>query len=175
MNIDKYIKKTIVTNEDYTQAAEFLSFFKSKLKEIVFEKEKATKPINEGLKAIRAKYAPTIDKLEATIAELTKDIIIYNAEQAKREADILKSIEASQTDPLTAIAEISAIVTPSKVITSTGLMTFRTDKVLEITDINKIPREYLLPDLPKIKNALKDGIKIEGAVLNEIRVPVNRK
>ncbi len=50
----------------------------------------------------------------------------------------------------------------------------RRDKVLEIYDEKKLPREYLIPNEKLITGDLKDGKEIPGAHLIIREIPITR-
>ena len=74
----------------------------------------------------------------------------------------------------TAVKKIENIETPDhQVATEAGLVKFREDKVLKITDETKIPREYLVVDEKKLLEALKGGVIVPGAEIDIKMTPVN--
>ncbi|MGE9196003.1 siphovirus Gp157 family protein, partial [Escherichia coli] len=49
-------------------------------------------------------------------------------------------------------------------------VSFREDRVLKIVDESKIPRKYLVIDKTAVKDDLKNGIDVPGAVLETVLV-----
>ena len=165
--------KTIETPQQMEYASDTLGKLKLQLKEVVKDKEKVTAPLNEALKAERARYAPIIDAIETSISEITQAITVYNNAQLELQASILENAEL---DPLQAINTLSTINTNAKVQTSTGSLSFRVDRVLDIINDKIIPRKYLTINTQKILTDLKatPPIKIKGVQLKEIHTPVSR-
>ena len=71
----------IVDEKSMINATEILSQANKYLKDLVADKETMTKPINESLKVIRAKYKPLEIKLEGIIANIRNSMTSYQTEQ----------------------------------------------------------------------------------------------
>lgn len=180
--IEKAQNLKITGPKQITQATEFLSQANTYLDKLTEEKEKLTKPINEALKEIRARYKPTELVLQEAISTLRSSISKYQTEQLKLKQKEEEKIAArigegkGKIKLETAVEKMSSISTPAQNIqTDTGSIRFRTDKVLKITDPNKIPREYLILDESAILKALKLGAIIPGAEIELIQTPINSR
>ncbi len=73
----------IVDEKSMTGATEVLSQANKYLKDLIADKEKITKPINESLKAIRAKYKPIETQLEDIISNIRSSMTKYQTEQIR--------------------------------------------------------------------------------------------
>lgn len=74
-----------------------LAQFKDKLKALDADEKSLTAPLNSSLKAIRAKYKPSKEQLERSIATMRDAMNVYKrAEDIKREADRLALEELSK-------------------------------------------------------------------------------
>lgn len=173
-------KIEIVDAVSMKNATETLSLLNQRLDSITEEKEKVTKPLNEALKAERARWKPYETQLEDAISMIRTGMSKYQTAEAKRikdEADAIASRVKEGKGNLTletASKKIAAIEKPADVVnTDVGQVKFRTDKKLKITDENKIPREYLVVDEKKLLDALKNGIVVSGAEIEEIQTPIN--
>ena len=51
--------------------------------------------------------------------------------------------------------------------TAFGVIHFRKNSVIEVVDIDKVPRKYMMVDLLKVKADLKDGVEISGIKVTE--------
>lgn len=130
-------------------------FLKEKLGERV-------KPLKEEINALQGQIKPYLDQLKSGEAVIKAKILEYSKieaelrEKARQEA--LKNI-----DPFDTTTDLTEF---NKQKISNSSITRRRD--IEVVDESKIPREYLTPDLKKIKadmlKAVKpvkiDGVKI---------------
>lgn len=159
------------------QASTIRTEAKKFLKQITEEKEKVTKPLNEALKAERARFKPFEDQLDAVITHLDKQMIAYQSAEAARvkeqEAKIAARVGEGRghIKPETAIAKLAAIDTVDK---NVGGTRFVTDYEVVVTDIRAIPDEFVKIEVRTmlVKAALKAGQKIAGVELKEIQRPV---
>lgn len=168
--------------EDMPKAVTMLSELNKMLDRITTEKEKVTKPLNEALKAERGRWKPSETILETAIGYMRKSITAYQTEQ-KRIADAELDKIAARVAPgkgnlnaPTATAKMDAVEKPEEsVTTNAGNVTFRTDKKCEVENITKIPYEYLIPDMVKIRAAMKAGTEITGVRYWEEETVINRR
>ena len=157
---------TIKTDKDLAQASETLSKlnkFGDALKE---DREKITAPLNEALREVRAKYKPLETVLTTSIALIRGKMTAFHTEQTRRAEEALSSgnfEDAVDTVPV------------SKLQTASGNVTFKKVQQLKITNLTKIPREYLIPDEDMITSALKEGKVVAGCELEEVSTLVNRR
>lgn len=165
----------IKTNTELEKAASLLIDLKTQYKAITADKEKLTKPLNESLKGIRAKYEPKLTELDAQITALSKAITSYKALQATQASATLDKVLTHTIDPLQAIASITQSTSADKVATAGGSMTYMTTYSIRITDAGAIPREYLDINEARIKTALRAGSPVPGAELISNQIPVIRK
>lgn len=168
----------INSKETLAQASDIRSQVKSYLKKLTEEKEKVTKPLNDALKAERARFKPFEEKAEAILEQLDAKMIAYQTAEAKRAAEEEAKIAARVGEGKgklkleTAMTKMADIDTPDKVVGNTR---FVTDYELVITDIKAIPDQYLKIEVKTaaLKTVLKSGVKIPGCSLREIQRPVN--
>lgn len=170
----------IQTKKDMVAATELLSQANKYLKAVIEEKEKVTKPLNEALKAERARFKPLETKLEGMIAAIRANMSTYQTAEVARAREEAAKIAArigegkGKLKVETAVNKIENIETADEsVSTDSGMVKFREDKVLKITDEEKIPRKFLLVDEKAVLAALKNGEKVPGAEIEIKLVPVN--
>lgn len=48
-----------------------------------------------------------------------------------------------------------------------GVVHLRKNTVIEVTDVNKVPRSFMQPNMAKIKQAVKDGKEVPGITVSE--------
>jgi len=89
-----------------------------------------------------------------------QDIQIAKAE--KKTEQIEKKVESGEMSFEKAAEKIIEATPQKNVTTDNGAVQFRTRDVVEIEDETKIPREYLIPDMVKIKKVALAGVEIPG-------------
>ena len=168
----------IKVSEDLPPAVELLSRLNLVNDRIVAEREKVTAPLNQALKAERARWKPMELQNTQAIEMIREKMSKYQTKQMQLQKDKEAKIAQKLTDgKITldkAIEQIEKVKTPDKEIATTaGLVQFRESQILEITDESLIPREYLMVDEKKLLADLKNGKNVEGAKLTIIQCPIN--
>jgi len=154
----------VVTADDYRQAAEHLRALTAKYKELDERRKQATRPLDESKKAIMSWFRPAIDSLEFSIDALKARMTSYNERQVAIERQASENAAAAlvakrPVDETAMTTAFAGSVTATEGIAVAHVWDF------EVTDPAKLPREYLLPDLQKIRavvRALKAEAVIEG-------------
>jgi len=155
--------------EQEKESVDILAKIKTTGKMLTARKEEITRPLMTSLSKIRDLFKPR--ELELAEAEkiIKSKVLAYRIEQdekaEKEKARIAARVEKGTMKPETAGQKLAAIPDTAKtVVSSSGskLSTVTVQKV-RILDEQSIPREYLVPDLAKITNAiLKEGAVIPG-------------
>lgn len=171
-------REVLVTNKDeYTQAGDVMKMCKQKIKEVEEERKTFTAPIDEAKKRIMAKAKEITEPLEKYIEKIEKAMGSWYLAEQKRIAEENKRLEeeaiakaqaeqSTSTDIVVPIVE-SVKTTRGQVSTTTGT----TYNDFELVDLSLVPREYLMLDESKVKEAINRGgvkeiagIKIEEKV-----------
>lgn len=169
-------RDVVVTNKDeYTQAGDVMKMCKQKIKEVDEERKTFTAPIDEAKKRIMAKAKEITEPLEKYIEKIEKAMGAWYLVEQKRIADENKRLEeeaitkakeenSTSTDIVVPIVE-QVKTTHGNVATTTGI----TYNDFELVDLNLVPREYLMLDESKVKEAInKGGVKeIAGIKIEE--------
>ncbi len=170
----------IVDTTTLTQAIEYLSQVNRYLDNVVADREKITKPINQSLREIRLKYKPTESALETLVSILRDKMSKYQTnlanEAKKAQEKIAKRIgEGSGHYKLeTALSKLDAITKPEEeIITATGSAKFRAVQVLVVDSLAKIPDLYFDLNEKRLLEDMKGGKQIDGAHLDTIQSPIN--
>ena len=164
----------IKTANDLTKATNTLNEIKIIGEMIKSKKEGMTKPANEILKNARAFFNP-VEKEYLKAEKIVKDkmLFYYQAEKAKaakQEKKIVEKVEKGQMNFDKAADKIEAITPQKTVEAKAGTVQFRTIRDIEIVDETKLPREYLVPDMVKIRKVVLAGIEIPDVKLVEKQV-----
>lgn len=170
--------KDIKSSEDMLLAADALSNLNRILDRLTTEKEKLTTPLNATLKEVRARYKPAETQLEDLIADIRTKMGAYQTmmvtKQKVEAAKIADKLNAGKIKVETAVKKIEALDrTDEVVIVDGGSVSFRTDKLLKIIDVTKIPRNFMIPNEKLILEALKKGLSVEGCEIEEKLTPIN--
>jgi hypothetical protein len=93
-----------------------------------------------------------------------------------KEDEMANALIAGKVDIDKASTALSNMKKPEqKVVTDGGSISFRTDQILKVTAIDKIPHEYFDLNEKKVLSALKLGKSIPGAEIELIQTPINRR
>jgi len=170
----------ILVNADYTkitskpkldQAKVFLTGIKDYKKSLKVRKERITKPMTDALKNIRDLFRPVEDKISnaeiVVKGKISEYLNVLEAEAEKKKEEVEKKINEGD------INLDQATKTLEKVESKTDNIKKRVIKEVEITDINKIPRKYLVPDMVFIRKDALDGKDIEGIKVIEKTIIVS--
>ena len=154
----------IKTKDDLPMAAELLSEIKIVGKAITEKKESITKPLNLALKNARAFFAPVetqYENAERIVKNKMNDF--QNAELAKaaKKTEVIENkVEEGKMSFDKAVEKIEEITPEKKVEAKSGSIQFRTVKEVIIKDENKIPREYLVLDMVKIRKVRSEERRV---------------
>lgn len=163
----------VINSEDTNKAAtDQLSEIKKAQKLIEIEKQKVLGPLNEAVKAERDRWRPIENfASEAESIIKTKMLGWYNVVRKKAEeerqriendARIKKAatIEKKMEEVKVEQQKAAPVVVKTE---SGGGSQIKKIQVFKIHDEKLIPREFLTPDVQKIKQAIKDGRAVPGA------------
>ena len=178
---DKIAEIQIVDTKSMEIANDHLSVAKAQLKAITEEKEKVTKPMNEALKAERARWKPAEDALDYVIKDIRKKMSAYQTEQDRIAREKEEKIAArvgegkGKLKVETAVNKMNEIErAPEKIESEKGKLSFRTVKKFEVQDTGMLPPDYILPDLSAIRKAMLAGLELPGVKYWEEKEPINR-
>lgn len=149
----------IQDDEDYEFASDTLRAVKALSKEIEARRKKVTGPIHQALEEFRSWYRPPLQVLAKAEKQLKEKIGSYALKkEQEREAQMRAVAAASQKGDFDAAHAASRSL--AEVPQVKGI-SFRREWRYEITDFEKVPREFLTLDHSAIrlhiKNAGKDA------------------
>jgi hypothetical protein len=165
----------IKSQEDMVKATDVLSKIKSVGKLVKERKELITRPLMESLNSVRDLFKP-IEQTHADAERIIKGKMLdwQNAEEARQEKErlaIANRVEKGTMKPETAVAKMEKIApVQTSAQGKVGTVTTRIVKKYRVTDESKLPREFLVPDMGKISEALKAGQVVPGAEIYEEKV-----
>ena len=155
---------TVDSPQTLEQATSTLSQLNTYLDQLTTEKEKVTKPLNEAIKAERARFKPLEEQLANAIQSIRQSITVYATNQAKialqQEQKIL---DDKRTKLETKVQQLAELEQPTaKVTTDQGSISFVTVRKYRVTDKNLIPHYFLEVNDTLVKQAMKEGRQIQG-------------
>lgn len=153
---------TVSSPEDMERGADMLHVIKKIEDSIITRKEAITRPLMAALSSAREMFKP----LELGHAEAKKTIkgkmLVYQVAEEERvaadKAKIEGRVERGTMRADTAIKKLNEMEEAPKSATgSVGKASVRTIVKIRISDESLIPREYLVPDMTKITEAVLRG------------------
>jgi len=164
----------IKTADDLLLATEVLSKIKLVGKQITEKKEGITKPLNEALRNVRALFAP-LETAWTNAEKIVKEKMVAYRNSALSKADektgaIERRVESGRLSFEKAVGKIEAITPQKTVEAKLGGIQFRTVKDVVIEDETKLPREFLVPDMAKIRKVALAGVEIAGVKVVEKQI-----
>jgi hypothetical protein len=171
-------KLVLESAEDMVGAVKMLSETNKVADRVKEEKEKVTKPLLEALNAERARWKPIETAVANAVALIRGKMMDYQKkteeENRIKEEKLMARVEKGTMRVDTAVTKMNQLPdAKASVTTDSGMVQWTTVKKLVITDEGLIPREYLVIDQVKVKEALKKGVVVSGAQLVEEKVPKN--
>jgi len=154
--VSKSSKLTLVkTDEDVTKATEFLVQVKNKIDEYEEERQGYTKPLNETLRKLNARFKELTEPLKTAARTVNDAILSYREEkEAKR---LIEQAKFQKKNGNTDI-ELSSTL-PDIVESKSGESRVSKHWTFEVVDEKKVPREYLTVNDAKVDEAIKNGVR----------------
>lgn len=179
----------IASKDDMTRATTLLSLLAKYGDTLKKRRLEATAPIEEGLKSIRDIFRPVETKVKASVDALREAMSVYQTEADRlvklEEEAIARRVGEGKghLKPETAMRKMDAIDKPeAKVVTEAGQVSFRTDKLLKITDIYAL-KATLYKNMPhllvvnesELLRLMKGGQLFPGAKIEEKKTVINKR
>lgn len=157
----------VESDGDYQLALTEGKLIKDQLEIIVARKEEITKPLNAALKSVRELFRPLESVGETALKTIKSKMIAYSTEKDRKAEEIKQKlaerVERGTMKPETAVAKIDAIKErPKTVSTDVGSATTKTVTKYRITDITKVPVQFLEVDMVKVKASFRAGTPVPG-------------
>lgn len=149
-------KLEIVDERSYDLAGEKLQELRE-WDRIAEEKENSIIiPLNKAVKEVRALFAPFRETVKGLIAEKKSEMLLYLGKVKSKQKKLDKQFDDGKIGTR---AYVTGTGKNNFAPSSTGLRKIWTAIPV---DVKKTPREYLEPNITKIREALKDGKKVAG-------------
>ena len=167
---------TITSSEDIQAAKDKYSYVSNELKEIELIRKELTAPYVQFCRKVNTLAKQASEFLDKGKSLINNKVITFRAEEKKR-IDALQEEVLSKPisfDNFDEVAQIqSKLVEDERGLETKWLMTRLT---FEIIDESKVPREYLIVDDRKIRQAIRENkkVKIDGVRIFEKESLTNR-
>ena len=166
-------KLEIKDEKTLVKGIDFLKNIKTVGKAIKQQKDKVLDPAKLVVKNFKEMFKPVEDNYAEAEKNVKSKILTYNLEVEKKnrekEEKIAKRIEKGTMKVETAVKKMEDIKGASKE-GNVGKVSMRTLKKVKILDESKIPREYLEPNMSKIKKVVLAGVEIAGVTVVEEKI-----
>lgn len=164
----------ITSKKELVKASEILSQINLIGDSIREKKSAIIKPLNLALSEARLLFKPLEDQHKEAISIINKKIIDYDnkveVERIKKEQQISNRVDKGTLKMETAIKKIDELDESGKQVeTKNGKVRFYNKREAVIIDEEKIPREYLVPNMTKINKDALAGIKIAGVEVKVVK------
>jgi hypothetical protein len=177
VGMKKMVEDTKVEDdEQLEEVANKIKAIKDMGKLIKSEKDKFEKPAKEIIAASKEKYDPYAKECVAAEMALKSKAGEYmdKVEKKRREeeAKIAARVEKGTLREETGLRKMEAIGEEKKTVkTFEGAkLTRKTIKDIEVEDINKIPDEYWVVDMVKVKKVALAGVVVPGVKVVERKI-----
>lgn len=131
---------TIESSEDYDKASDFLRDLKGKQKEFQSEKDALVKPLRSVINNITNMFSAPLNMLSDAERHLKGELKRYKDEAAKAHEKMLTDAQT----PSEVAAAVEVLVDKQEGITERVVWNW------EVTDMEKIPKEYFILDEKRI-------------------------
>lgn len=159
---------TIKNDEDLALVSDRIKQVKQLEKRVKEEQEKFTQPAKEIISQAKVKYGPFIERCKSWESLLKKKAAEYMSSQQKarqeEEEKLAKRVEKGTMKEETALRKLESLPeSKSSFDTGKSSVRMRMIKSIEVVDETLLPREYLMPNMAKLKAAaLQEGKTIPG-------------
>ena len=173
----------IQSDEDLGKASDLLKFIKTLFKKAEEERKSITDPINASVKILNAKFKTITDPLDKAEKDIKAKILAFELDK-RRKAEEAARLEALRIAEESALAALNAtestifddapeVTTEAPATTITAATPIRGNYgstttlvkrwTFEVTDISKVPPEFLEVNLVAVREEIRKGIRtIEG-------------
>lgn len=197
---------TISTQTELDLASVILKEVKLRYKELDAQRKEITTPLDDAKKAVMSLFKPPLELLEKAETKLKGLMLSYTAEQERKareeqarlqkladqeaekqrkalEAKIARAEASGKTEKAEMLEQekeniipITAPVVAPQIEKPAGI-SYREQWSAEVTDINLVPREWLIANMPalnKIAQATKGNITIAGVKFTATKILASR-
>lgn len=154
----KQLSKLSISDADtYNAKSAKVDMLKQLGKQAEAKEKSLTDPLTQVIKDIRALFNPFRTIVADAEKNAKAEMLAFQDKMERQRIKVAADLESGKIAKLSTAAKKIA---ETEIISPTSSV--RKVWTLEITDVGDIPREYLVPDEAKIKEAFKAGKKVTG-------------
>jgi len=136
-------------------------------KRVKEHKDARIKPLKSSIELLQADYAPIEAQLKEAKELVGDKIIAYDtqlrAEIAAKEQKLADRVDRGTLKMETAAVKISELPkVQNKIVSEKGSAVLKNRKNFRVVDISKLPLAYLKANEPAIRQAMYDGVEVQG-------------
>ena len=150
---------TIRDGEHFKTAGECLQGIKGELRDLETRRKTITGPLHKAKKAVDALFKPATESLKAAEKSLKTSMGNYVAEIQRQQDDATRAAAAAAAanKPVKEVEALLIKTTEIEAPRVEGVSTRQVTK-FEIEDASQLPRNFLVPDMVKIRAAVMSGV-----------------
>lgn len=146
---------SIKSDADIIKATEFLVMIKDKIDSLEFERQSYTKPLNESLRRLNARFKELINPLSEAERAVKDAINKYKEQRETQRLEAQSKLQKKNGNVNIALLDSVPDVIESK----SGEIRTTRRWVFEVVDEKKVPREYLKVDDSKVDAVISEGVR----------------
>lgn len=148
---------TIADDEEYGACATLLTEIRGEVKSLTAQRDSVVKPINEGLKKLRALYKPALDSLGAAEQGIKTAMLTFRSEQERLRSEAEAAAHEALAEGLHDLAMVHIHDAAQEAPKATGVSARKVWK-LRVIDLARVPREFMVVDTAALRrHAISNG------------------
>ena len=136
------------------------------------KKEEITKPLNEGLKQVRALFAPieeTIDEAEIIVKKKISEYITEQENKVKEaQKKIAEQVQKKDIEIDKGLEKMDKV--QEKFVEKTNIVRTRINRVVKVVNESEIPEEYWVLDMVRVRADALSGVLTKGVEVIEEKI-----
>lgn len=169
----------INSDKDLAKAGDLLVEVNEYIKIITLAKKSITDPASKTLSAARQFFKPFEEKYETVKKTIVSKMSEYNIKRIesieKENAKIVAGVEKGKISFEEAEEKIKEADKTIETKSGFGKVTFRTETEVIVEDLTKVPKEYWVLDMVKIRKVALAGVNIPGVKIIKKQIPIGKK
>ncbi|MEX0932357.1 MAG: hypothetical protein WDZ61_00485 [Parcubacteria group bacterium] len=162
----------VKNSKDLERAEQGIKLLTEKKKAIDAWEEQYVRPLTRIARLWQDKLRPEKNRIAEADKALRNAIVAFREVLKEKEEHKAQEVEKSVREGKMSFQRASKAL--EKTQEKTEAISTRTERVVEVVDEKKIPREYLIPDMVRIRKEALAGQDIPGVKVTEQQIYVNR-
>lgn len=141
---------TITDDAEYGACATLLMDIRSEVKTLTAQRDSVVKPINEGLKKLRALYKPALDSLSAAEDGIKRAMLAFRSAQERLRSEAEAAAHEALAEGLHDVALVHIQDASQEAPKATGVSARKVWK-LRVVNASAVPRQFLTVDVVALR------------------------